>query len=231
MTSSVHSAVQAMLQAVTVDNRPEGDGGAGRPIVALSTDHGAGGSVIGRMLAERLGVQFYDRLILEKIAERLRTDVESLSGIDSGVAKTRDLWLYRMVTGIDLSHGTYRRHLVNVILGLAKVGGVISGHGAHVVLSTGAALRVRITGSRQVCAARYAAVKGVSLEDAMKRVDEVNHNRGKFLWDMFNARVNDPSSYDLVINTDRLTEREGVVRMLMEACRAIGESKERASAA
>lgn len=226
MTLSVHNAVQAMLQAITVENKLDADGGAHRPVVAISSDHGAGGSVIGALLAERLGAQYYDRLILEKIAERLRTDVESLQGIDSGVGKARDLWLYRMVTGIDISPGTYRRHLVNVILGLAKVGGVISGRGAHVVLSTSAALRVRITGSLDVCAERYAAARGVEIEVAIKRVKEVNHNRGKFLWDMFQTRLNDPTTYDLVINTDRFTDAEDVVDILADACRSVGGAKE-----
>lgn len=231
MTLNVQNAVQAMLQVATIESKHDAGGGGHRPVIAISGDHGAGGSAIGMMLAERLGVQFYDRFILEKIAERLRTDVDSLQGIDSGVGKARDLWLYRMVTGIDIAPGTYRRHLVNVILGLAKVGGVISGRGAHVVLSTSAALRVRITGSLDVCAQRYAASQGVSFDAAMKRIKEVNQNRGKFLWDMFHSRVNDSTTYDLVVNTDRLTDKEGVVKMLVEAYHAIGEQEERSHAA
>ncbi|KAF0118311.1 MAG: hypothetical protein FD149_771 [Rhodospirillaceae bacterium] len=194
-------------------------------VIAIARDHGAGGKAIGAVLAQRLGVPLYDRQILEKIAERLKADPDSLHALDEGVGSARELWLYRMVTGIDLSPGTYRRHLVNVILSLAKIGGILCGRGAHVVLSTSAALRVRITGSPGVCAERVAAKENIPVEDALRRIEEVNHNRGKFVWDMFQSRLNDPTQFDLVINTDRLTDHEHVVEMIVSASQAIGAYK------
>lgn len=227
MSPNVQDAVQAMVQAVTVEAKPAIAGLPENPVIAISRDHGSGGEIIGAMVAQRLGVQLYDRIILDKIAERLKADPDSLRALDEGVGKTRDMWLYRMVTGVDVSPGTYRRHLVNVILSLARVGGVIYGRGAHVVLATSAALRVRITGSLDICAERIAADEETDIETAKRRIEEVNHNRGKFVWDMFQCRMNDPTGYDLIINTDRLTDHEHVVEMLVSAYRAIGAAEHR----
>lgn len=225
MTPNVQNAVQAMIRAVSVEHTGN-NGLPEHPVIAITRDHGAGGEVIGAMLAQRLGVPIYDRVILDKIAERLRTDADSLRALDEGIGRARELWLYRMVTGIDVSPGTYRRHLVNVILSLARVGGVIFGRGAHVILSTSAALRVRITGSIDDCAERVALDESIDIDTAKKRIQEVNHNRGKFCWDMFQSRINDPTQFDLVINTDRLTDQEHIVETLVSAYRAIGVFRE-----
>lgn len=222
MNPNVMTALQAMVTAVSVEAKPTIGGLPEHPVVAVSRDHGAAGEPIIALLSQRLDVPVYDRQIVDKIAERLKADPDSLRAIDEGVSHARELWLYRMVTGIDVSPGTYRRHLVNVILSLARVGGVILGRGAHVVLSSSPVLRVRITGSAQVCAERLAAEEGLSVDAAMKHITEVNHNRGKFVWDMFHARLNDPAQFDLVINTDRLTDREQIVETLISAYRAIG---------
>ncbi|MEO5372719.1 MAG: cytidylate kinase-like family protein [Alphaproteobacteria bacterium] len=212
-----------MVQVASAENRHAMSGLPDRPVVAISRDHGSGGDIIGAMLAQRLGVPAYDGIILDKIAERLKTEPESLRAIDEGVGEARDLWLYRMVTGVDVSPGTYRRHLVNVILSLSKLGGVIFDRGAHVILSTSAALRVRITGSPEACAERVAADEKIDRETAVRRIEEVNHNHGKFVWDMFESRMNDPTAFDIVVNTDRLTDHENVVEMLISAYRAIGQ--------
>ncbi|KAF0146326.1 MAG: hypothetical protein FD153_156 [Rhodospirillaceae bacterium] len=225
MSSNVHNALQAMITAVSVPSKSGAGGCPEHPVVAIARDHGAGGEIIGAMLAQRLGVRLYDRVILEKIAERLKADPDSVRALDEGVGRARELWLYRMVTGIDLSPGTYRRHLVNVILSLAKIGGVLCGRGAHVVLSSSTALRLRITGSPQVCAERIATEENVSIEEALRRIEEVNHNRGKFVWDMFQSRLNDPTQFDLVINTDRLDDHEQVVEMVVSAYQAISECR------
>lgn len=220
MTQNVQKAIQAILTAF---NRQQGAQTVigGLPVVAVSRDYGAGGDEIARLLAERLGVEVYDSLILDKIAERLHAEPESLKVLDESISRARDMWLYRMWTGLDVSPGTYKRHLVDVIFSLARVGGVIMGRGAHVVLSTSKALRVRITGSLDVCAERVAAREEISLEEAKARVQEINHARGKFVWDMFGVRHNDPSMFDIVINTDRLGDTDYVLETIINAMKAV----------
>ncbi len=51
-------------------------------IISISREYGSGGHEIGRRLAERLGVAFYDRNMLDEIATILDTDAEKLKKYD-----------------------------------------------------------------------------------------------------------------------------------------------------
>lgn len=203
MPAVVQNAIQAIMQAATVPHH-EHHIHKPKPLVCISRDYGAGGDDLGRVLAGRLNVGYYDSAILDKIAHRAHSDPQVLKALDEGVRKARDMWLYSFVTGQDLSRDTYKRHLVNVVLSLGRIGGVIVGRGAHIILSGSPALRVRITGSEDVCAARIAAAEGLSLEAARRKVTEINAERGKFIWDTFHIRQNNPHCFDLTINTDHM---------------------------
>lgn len=223
MADDIQRAIQAMLSSL----RPSqgGPGGAKAPaptVLCISRDYGSGGDDIGRKLAQRLGVGYFDTEILNKIVQRTGADPEAMKALDDGVAKARDMWLYSLVTGQDLSRDTYKRHLVNVIMSLSRVGGVIAGRGAHIVLSKTPTLRVRITGSADVCAKRVAAAEGLSLDGARQKIEEVNAERSKFVWETFQQRLNDPTGFDLTINTDRIDNTDTVVDMLASARDLVG---------
>ena len=55
-----------------------------------------------------------------------------------------------------VSKDAYRDTLVKLVMSIGRMGGLIVGRGAHVVLSDACALRVRVTGSPEVCARRMA---------------------------------------------------------------------------
>jgi cytidylate kinase len=209
----VQKAIQAMLQALDTPE-PTVVETAAKRVVCISRDYGTGGDTIAGLLAQRLGVEVYDRQILERIATRLNADRATLQAVNASSSQLRDLWLYSLVTGKDLSEDTYKHHLINVVVSIARSGGVIVGGGAHLILARSGALRVRFTGSPEICAARVAAAENLDLDTALKRVEEANHSRGKLVWDHFQVRLNDPRTFDLVINTDRITDHEKVVDML-----------------
>ena len=52
------------------------------PVVTLSREFGTAGAQIGERLAELLGFAFWDRRVLEKIAERIHTTVMELGHVD-----------------------------------------------------------------------------------------------------------------------------------------------------
>lgn len=220
MTTTLHSAIQALLSSAALETQGHLQKPA-KPVIALSRDHGALGRQIADGLSKRLGVPVYDREILEKIAERLDTDPQTLKMLDECVARARDMWLVGLFTGHDLTEDAYRTQLVNVILSLGRVGGIILGRGANVVLSTSCALRVRITASPEVCVRRVVERYHVSEDEARRQISEINANRGRFVWELFHRRNSDASSFDMVINTDRFTDVEPVVDILEQAYHAI----------
>jgi len=214
--TDIQKAIQAMISSFKVTG---GDPrvASGRPVVCISRDYGTGGDEVAKALATRLGVEVFDRVIVDRISQRLDAEPETMRALDVGAGKLRDLWLYSLVTGQNLSADHYKRHLINVIVSIGRSGGVIIGRGSHLILARSGALRVRITGSTDICAKRVSDAEGVDLETARKRVEEMNHNRAKFIWDHFQERSNDPRTFDLIINTDHITDYQKVVDMLVGA--------------
>jgi cytidylate kinase len=221
--TDIQTAIQAILASASVADlhtlqRPA------KPVIALSRDHGALGRQIANAVAARLDIPVYDREIIDKIAKRLDADPNTVKMLDESVAKARDMWLMRLFTGKNLSEDSYRNHLVNVILAWGRSGGVIMGRGAHVILATSCALRLRITASADVRQLRVAERCGISAEEAAKQIQEIDSNRGRFVWELFHRRTSDASGFDLILNTDRLTSVEEAAKIVIEAYEAIAES-------
>lgn len=219
--------VQKALQAIlTTINAPgfEPKLAPGRPVVCLSRDYGSGGDEIAKRLAQRLGVEVFDRVILDRIAQRINAEPETMRAIDAVTSPLRHMWLYSLVTGQDLSADRYKRHLIDIVLSLGRHGGVILGSGAHLILARSGALRVRICGTTEICAKRVADAEGMGLDSAKRRVEQVNSDRGKFIWEHFQERVNDPRTFDLIVNTDHITDYDKVVDMLIDALKMVGQA-------
>lgn len=223
----VQAIIQAMLAAASAPETGEKPREK-MPAIAISRDYGSGGDEIARLLADRLHLKLFDAEMIERVATRIGTDPQTVRQLDEGIGRVREMWLTRLFSGQDLSPDTYKRHLVDVILSLGRAGGVLLGRGSHVVLSTSTALRVRITGSPEVCAKRVAATESLTYDEALEKIREVNHNRGKFVWELFGVRTSDATNFDIVVNTDRLIDFNQAAVMLEHAYHAIGGLNEKA---
>lgn len=223
MTHDVLSVISAM--AAVANAPPAGLGihpKPQKPVITLSRDYGAGGEVIAARVSARLGVPVYDEDILKEVADRLHDDPAVVQMLDESIGRIKDMWLYRLFSGKDLGHDAYRDTLVRVVMSLGRVGGVIIGRGGHVILSDGCALRVRVTGSPEICARRMADQEGcASYDKELARANEINHKRGKFVWDMFHSRLADATQFDITINTDRMIDYDDTVEMLVGMATAI----------
>jgi cytidylate kinase len=216
MANDVQDALQRMLialQKADISAAPNPD----KPVICFSRDHGSGGRTIAENLSKRLGIPFYDDELIEMVANRIQAEPAAVRMLDEHINRAKDMWLFSLFSGSGINLANYRKHMVHVILSIAHSGGVILGRGAHVVLAESSALKVRITGSVDACANRIAQAQGKPIEQAKKEVEELNHNRGKFVWDIFQSRLNDPSQFDLVINTDRMQDPDKILDMIISA--------------
>src|SRR5262249_23724023 len=133
---------------------------SGALVVTISASYGAGGSVVGPALAERLGVPFYDRLlhgpethtaehILERLSEEERRE-KAPSMVASNLGHMSALFGFSTQAAADLDPRPRIRQEVeaNVTrIALGPGGGVILGRSAAVVLSgKGLAFHVRLDG-------------------------------------------------------------------------------------
>lgn len=178
------------------------------PTVTISRDYACGGEETARLLAERLGVQCYDRELLDAIVEEAHTDRYLWERLDERVTPLLDDWVFGLISGHGAANEDYRRHLAHVLLGISNRGGVIVGRGANLLLATRRVWRVRVTGTPEICARRSAAQGRATEKEALAMIRAVNRERALFVCRQFRCDIDDPASYDLAVNTDRLGPAE-----------------------
>jgi len=221
MPDDAFAAIQAVLSSFNARDRAGVKPSPERPLVCISRDYGALGDEIAAELARRLDIDLWDSAILDKLSKRSHTDPHTARVLDEAVGKAKDLWLYSLLTHQDLSPQSIQSHLVNVIVSMGRLGGVIVGRGAHIVLARSPGLKVRIVGSTEACVHRVAKARQLTPDAARHEVDRINHERAQFIWDTYQVRQNDPHLYDLVINTDHLSDVGAVVDMLLQAQKTV----------
>lgn len=217
MTMDATQLVEAILKAHAAEMH--GGRSAERPVVTLSRDYGSGGREIAQQLAKHLTVPVYDKELLDAVVERSGADPRLLAQLDEKTRGFWDSWIVSMLSGENVLDDNYRRHLVKVVLGIYNTGkgGVIIGRGAHLVLAQQNVFRVRIIASPETCVERVARKRQISQEEARKEVARVNEGRSKFVWDVFKKRLNDPTAFDLAINTDHLSKYEEAAEIIIFA--------------
>jgi len=114
----------------------------------------------------------------------------------------------------------YRALIQEVITRTALAGGcVIVAHGAGVLLAgMSGVLRVFVTASPAVRAERVMAERGCSAREATRAVEWTDHERAAYLQRFYGVSREQPTQYDLVVNTDRLTAQDAA-RIIVSAAR------------
>lgn len=113
-----------------------------KKLITISREYGSGGRIIGKLLAEKLGVPFYDKEIIDKAVEESGFSREL---IESAELKAKSSFAYNLASALNFSEGIGASPLsVNEKLFLAqfqvikKIGeeneGVIVGRCADYVL-------------------------------------------------------------------------------------------------
>lgn len=219
MIVNAHSVIQAIVRAL---EEPHARARQSRkPVITVSRTIGSGGDEIARALAERLGVELYGEAIINAIATEANVSTSLMQTLNEKLDSV-DAWIYSAVFGKHVSRDEYVHFLSTVVRGLYHTGGVIVGRAGHVILAGRDVLRVRIVGSVEACATRISEQDGTSYAEAKRKVQDSNKRRGKFIWDLFHSRYNDPTNFDLVVNTDYFRRLDDVVELIMMAMRARG---------
>lgn len=227
MAGNAQAVIQAIIRAL--EEPPARTRQVRKPVVTISRTIGSGGDYIARAVAERLDVELYGSDIINGIATEANVSPTLMTSLTERLDAI-DAWIYSAVFGKHVSRDEYVHFLSTVVRGLYHAGGVIIGRGAHVILAGRDVLRVRIVGSVEACATRISEQDGTSYAEAKRKVQESNKRRGKFIWDLFHSRYNDPTNFDLVINTDYFRKLDDVVELILLAGRARGLERKPAAA-
>jgi cytidylate kinase len=173
-----------------------------RPVVTVSRQHGAGGGSVARRLAEDLGFDFFDREIIQQIAESAHLSERVVSSLDERDKELLTDWLSSFASRAYLSPVEYRYHLSRVVGALAHHGGaVILGRGAHLVLGQGEALRVLVVAPLEERVHAVMEREGLAEREARRRIVAIEADRKAFLMKHFHADFADTATFDIVVNT------------------------------
>lgn len=190
-------------------------------VVTISRDFGSLGKKVAQLLADTLEVRCCDRSILQEVARRADVDEELVSALDEHVSNIKDHWWQHLQHKDTFSYEDYYHHLVKTVLSISRSGGVIVGRGANHILGKTKAFRVRISGSEEQCARRIAEREQIAFEDSAKKVRAVNQERARYIKMLYDADINDSSSYDLILNSDRHDIMQ-MVEMILDAMEIAG---------
>jgi len=175
---------------------------ASRPVLTVSRLHGAGGGEVAKRVAEELGLDFFDREIIQQIAESAHLSERVVSSLDEKDREVLTDWLAALSSREYLSPVEYRYHLSRVVGALAHHGGaVILGRGAHLILGEGEALRVLVVAPLEARVRTVMEREGLSERDTRSRIASVEADRKAFLMKHFHVDFPDPTNFDLVVNT------------------------------
>jgi cytidylate kinase len=172
-------------------------------VVTVSRSYGSGGDEIAQRLAQRLGVPYYDKQILEAIIAAVPENRAAMERLDQQVSKVRDEVMQAIITGISPTD-EYRQHLINVILNIARKSGVIVGRGAHLLLARHHVFRVRIVSSLDQRTMRVAKDRQISTNEAADLIHRADAEATDFFKKVFNESIDDPTRFDLTVNTDHI---------------------------
>lgn len=126
--------------------------------------------------------------------------------------------LFREILGVHPPTWTLHEYLKETMRNLAKLGGVIIvGRGANfATLDIPNVFHVRIVGSIQTRIKYLTSQEGISEKDIRAKIEKEDKARARFVKEVFNADIDDPNAYHLIISFDRFTPEE--IATLIAAC-------------
>jgi cytidylate kinase len=189
-------------------------------VVCISRETGAEGETVGRVVAERLGLQYVDEEVIRRAAERGGVEEDELA--DAEERKSRIRRVIELLTDAGTATGVpgveptavraereeLRRSLIRAVIEeiAAEGNAVIVAHAASMALAgTEGILRVLVTASPEERVKRLVREEeGLSNADAARLVRESDAARADYFKHFYEVDQELPTHYDLVVNTDVL---------------------------
>ena len=200
------------------------------PVVTLAALHGTEGSVVGPRVAERLGVEFFDRAISSAIAERSGLTEQAVAAVDDGprrgvgrlvanLARVSDATTAtgRPVERVDVEERRLRGEIEEFMIRASRAGGVVLGRGGAVVLaSVPGVLHVYLGGPREGRVEQVMESERVDRPTAERRVDANDRARREYVREFYGVDGDDPRLYHLVLDAVALGV-DGCVELIVLA--------------
>ena len=197
-------------------------------IITINRELGSGGRTVGRKLAEKLGVPYYDKALIQALQERYNLsaeEIERLKGQEQG-------WWAEFKRKMTFSESEYElnqtgietedvfRAETQILKALAKDEScVIAGRsGFYIFRDHPNHLNIFIQASMPCRMTRVAREQNMSREEARMTIEKVDKMRENYMGELVGASRYDTRNYQLVLSMDELTE-DAAVDIIMDYIR------------
>lgn len=183
-------------------------------VVTLSRQMGSRGFEIGNLVADCLGYRVVWRELINEAAQRAGTPDVALAVID-------ELGLLGMAPTAKKS-AAYLQAVSAVVLELAGQGNVvlIGRAGQRILANYPGAVHVRLIAPLDLRVQRVAQEQNIPVEAARAQIAASDQHRRQYLKRYYHVDWEDPSLYDLVINTGRISS-EAACEIICLAARGV----------
>ncbi len=183
--------------------------------ITVSREYGCGGIELGRALAESIGYEYIDKVMVVNLAKKMNTSPGMVSSLENGEYLALSKYIGKFISETTIqtvvSHSKdmayvnsdkYRVALESLMYDLADRGGVvIVGRGGQCILKDRAdVVHVRAVAPLEFKKKFLAAKRSVSLEEAEITITAKEEERRKYHEKMFNLDSSDPALYHAVFN-------------------------------
>ena len=203
-------------------------------VITISREVGSGGRTIGRKLAEKLGVRFSDKELVDELQKKLNLTVDSIEELKGKKKRWLDDFI-QMVAPVPMSGmlvdgdsdyiSEYNLSLsVNdvfeaereILNGIADEGScVIAGRSGFFVLKGRPnKVDILITASREKRIARIMDKQNLPRQKAEEVIDSVDKARDNYVQRYTGQSRYDARNYHIVLNMDYITEDQAVSMIL-----------------
>ncbi|MBR6829905.1 MAG: cytidylate kinase-like family protein [Paludibacteraceae bacterium] len=201
-------------------------------IITINRELGSGGRTVGRKLAEKLGVEYYDKAVIKALEERYNLSaeqIEHLKGQETG-------WWAEFKRKMTFSDSEYDlnqmgietedvfRAETEILRAIAKEEScVIAGRSAFYIFREHPNhLSVMIQASMPCRMTRVAREQNMSKEEARMVIEKVDKMRENYVNEFTGTSRYDTRNYQLVINMDEINE-EAAVELILQYIKQMSE--------
>ena len=202
-------------------------------VITINRELGSGGRTVGRKLAERLGVEFYDKAVIKRLEEQYHLTVEEIERLKG---QKQGWWsdIKRIMFVSPSMHSNYYiprkgdepdmldtdqlfEAETEILKGIAEEEScVIAGRsGFHVFNKHPNHVSILIQASLPFRLERVMRKQGLSEKEALKAINEVDQMRENYVKKHTGTSRYDTRNYDIVIKADGKTEDEIVDIIMM----------------
>lgn len=197
-------------------------------VITINRELGSGGRTVGEILAEKLGVPFYDKALIKALSKEYNLKPEDIERLKGQRYSWWSEFIKAVVIGQSWSRGSecpapegegdpnlittkeVFKSESQILRNLADAGScVIAGRSGFFVLKDHPnKLSVLIQASPECRIERVMERQGLSREDARKAIERVDKMREHYVSNFANTSRYDTRNYDLVIKSDGKSEEE-----------------------